>query len=117
MFNAHVSSLGTKLAKGGLRLREEAPEFIPRSLRLPVWHTRRMPDLAGGAPLVDDLARNLIKDFEVADVWRGEATLEIIGSEFEEVGDLAPQEVLDGARCAIAFTVIGAEVLGRQRRG
>lgn len=108
-FAAHVSSLGTKLARAHVRLTEPLDAFIPKSLRLPVWHTRHMPDLAGGEPLVHDLARNVVTGFEVADVWRGEPSLDIIGSEFEEVRALAPLELLEGFRCSAAFTITGAE--------
>lgn len=108
-FSAHVSSLGNRLAIGNVRLVEKVDGFIPRSLRVPVWHSRLLPDLAGGEPLVDDLARNIVTGFDVADVWRGEAALEIAGSQFEEVGGLAPIEILEGYRCSAAFTITGAE--------
>ena len=84
--------------------------FVPRALRLPVWHTRYVPDLAGGPPLVDDLARNLVTGFEIADVWQGAGELELLDSEFEEHTALAPIEVTGGFRCAVAFTITGAEV-------
>ena len=110
-FAGHASALGQKLVQGAVTLLTPAePGFVPRALRLPVWHTRHVPDLAGGDPLVHDLARNLVTDFEVADVWQGSAELELFASEFEEHGALAPVEVLGGFRCAVAFTVTGAEV-------
>ena len=83
---------------------------MPRALRTPIWHTRHVPDLAGGEPLVHDLARNLVADFAVADVWTGPATLDLHASEFEELAALAPIEVTGGFRCAVAFTITGAEV-------
>jgi hypothetical protein len=69
-----------------------------------------VPDLGGGDPLVNDLARNLVSGFEVADVWTGAAELEFFDSEFEELADLAPSEVLGGFRCSIAFSITGAEI-------
>ena len=110
-FVGHASSVGNKVVHGAVTLTDPAEEgFIPRSLRLPVWHTRHFPDLAGGGPLVHDLARNLISGFELADVWQGDAELEFLASEFEEHMPLAPVEVLGGFKCAVAFTITGAEV-------
>ena len=110
-FVGHVSALGRRLAHGSVTLESPANEgFIPKSLRLPIWHTRLMPDLAGGPPLVHDLARNLLADFACVEVWNGAATLDYGESEFEELLPLAPRAVLGGFRCSIAFTITGAEV-------
>ncbi|MBX6388526.1 MAG: acetoacetate decarboxylase family protein [Frankia sp.] len=110
-FAGHVCSLGRQLARGAVTLERAEPEgFVPRALRLPVWHTRLVPDLAGGPPLVRDLARNIVTDFAAADVWTGPAELEIFDSEFEELGPLRPTEVTGGFRCSLAFTITGAEV-------
>jgi acetoacetate decarboxylase len=110
-FAGHVSSLGRRLAHGSVTFTEVAPEgFVPRALRLPIWHTRHLPDLAGGEPLVHDLARNIVSGFEVADVWTGPATLNFYESEFEELDRLLPTEVLGGFRCALAFSITGAEI-------
>jgi hypothetical protein len=79
-------------------------------MRLPIWHTRHVPDLAGGEPLVHDLARNVLTDFACVDVWTGPATLTYGASEHEALDALAPIEVLGGFRCSIAFTITGAEV-------
>lgn len=112
-FVGHATSLGAKLVQGSVTLTAPAAEgYVPRALRLPVWHTRFVPDLAGGAPLVHDLARNLVTGFECADVWAGDAELQLLPSEFEEHTALAPIEVTGGFRCAVAFTITGAEVRG-----
>jgi len=109
-FSGHASSLGRMVANGAVTLDAPADDgFVPKALRLPVWHTRLMPDLAGGEPLVHDLARNLVTDFAVADVWQGAGRLELLDSEFEEHHALRPVEVTGGFRCAVAFTITGAE--------
>jgi acetoacetate decarboxylase len=72
--------------------------------------TRLVPDLAGGDPLVRDLARNIVTDFAVADVWTGSAELELFDSEFEELAALRPVRVTGGFRCSLAFSVTGAEI-------
>jgi acetoacetate decarboxylase len=110
-FTGQVSGLGQRLARGSVTLEAEAdPGTVPRAMRTPVWHTRLVPDLAGGEPLVHDLARNLVTGFGVADVWTGRAQLELSESEFEELAELRPVEVLGGFRCSVAFTIVGAEV-------
>jgi acetoacetate decarboxylase len=110
-FAGHVAGLGRRLAHGTVVLEERAEAgFVPKAMRLPIWHTRLVPDLAGGKPLVHDLARNLLTDFQIAEVWQGSATLEFSDSEFEELDRLQPIEILGGFRCSIAFTITGAEI-------
>ena len=110
-FSGHVASLGSRLAHGAVTLDAPAePGFIPKAMRLPVWHTRLVPDLAGGKPLVLDLARNLVSDFAVANVWTGSAGLEFFESEFEELAALRPVDVVGGFHCSVAFSIIGAEI-------
>jgi acetoacetate decarboxylase len=109
-FAGHVASLGQRVAHGTVTLAARADAgTIPSSLRLPIWHTRHVPDLAGGPPLVHDLARNVLTGFECADVWTGPATLGFGTSEFEELAALAPREIIGGFRCSLAFTITGAE--------
>ena len=111
IFAGHVASLGRQLARGGVTLDAPSPAgFIPRAMRLPIWHTRLVPDLAGGDPLVFDLARNQLSDFEIADAWSGHGHLEFYDSDFEELAALQPVEVTGGFRCSIAFTITGAEI-------
>ena len=111
VFAGHVCSLGRMLARGSVRLTDAAePGFVPRAMRLPVWHTRLMPDLAGGPPLVSDLARNIVTDFSVAQVWAGAGSLEFYESEFEELSRLRPTAIVGAFRCSVAFTIVGAEV-------
>jgi acetoacetate decarboxylase len=110
-FTGHVASLGARLARGTVTLETPAEAgFIPKAMRLPVWHTRLMPDLAGGEPLVLDLARNVVSDFAVANVWTGRAGLEFFESEFEELVALRPIDVVGGFRCSVAFSITGAEI-------
>jgi acetoacetate decarboxylase len=110
-FTGHVASVGRQLARGSVTLDEPAPDgVVPQAMRLPIWHTRLVPDLAGGAPLVHDLARNKLADFEIADVWNGRGELTLFESDFEELAALRPIEITGGFRCSIAFTITGAEV-------
>jgi acetoacetate decarboxylase len=113
-FTGHVAGLGRQLARGSVTLESPAPpDHVPKAMRLPVWHTRLVPDLAGGEPLVHDLARNLVAEFAVADVWNGHGELDFFDSEFEELAALAPLAVVGGFRCSVAFTIVGAEVRPR----
>ena len=109
-FAGHVSSLGQRLARGSVTLDAPAAEgFVPKAMRVPLWHTRYVPDLAGGPPLVHDYARNTLADFACVDVWNGDATLAFEASDFEEHTALAPREIIGGFRCSVAFTITGAE--------
>ena len=110
-FTGHVCSLGRQLARGSVTLdKPAAAGDIPVAMRLPVWHTRLVPDLAGGQPLVLDLARNIVADFAVAQVWTGDGALEFYDSEFEELARLQPVEITGAFRCSVAFTITGAEI-------
>jgi len=110
-FTGHVASLGRQVARGSVTLDTPSPAgFIPRAMRLPIWHTRLVPDLAGGDPLVFDLARNQLTDFEIAGAWSGRGALEFYESDFEELAALQPIEITGGFRCSIAFTITGAEI-------
>jgi acetoacetate decarboxylase len=110
-FAGHIAGLGVRLAHGSVTLDAPAePGFVPKALRLPVWHTRMVPDLAGGEPLVFDLSRNIVSEFAVASVWTGNASLELFESEFEELAALRPVDVVGGFRCAVAFSITGAEI-------
>jgi acetoacetate decarboxylase len=110
-FTGHVASLGRRLARGSVTLDAPAqPGLVPRAMRLPIWHTRLVPDLGGEKPLVHDLARNIVTDFEIVDLWTGTGDLELHASEFEELAALQPTEVGGGFRGSVAFTITGAEV-------
>ncbi len=109
-FAGQVSSLGRMLAHGRVTLTQAAePGFVPLALRLPLWHSRLVPDLTGGSPLVSDLVRNIITDFSVAQVWAGTGSLDFHHSEFEELGRLRPTGITGAFRCSVAFTITGAE--------
>jgi len=110
VFRAYVSSTGRRLATAEVTLREPRTSGVPTALARPIWHTRLFPDLAGGDPLVRDLARNLVTDFEVANYWVGDADLLFGAAEFDEVDALEPASVLGGWTCSLAFTVSGSEV-------
>jgi acetoacetate decarboxylase len=109
-FGGQISSLGRLLARGTVTLTEPAdPGFVPRAMRLPLWHTRMLPDLAGGPALGRCLVRNIVTDFSVAQVWTGTGALSCYESEFEELSRLRPVEITGGFRCSVAFTITGAE--------
>jgi acetoacetate decarboxylase len=78
--------------------------------KLGVISVTRAVTVGRGDPLVRDLARNIVTDFAVADVWTGRAELELFDSEFEELAALRPVQVTGGFRCALAFSVTGAEI-------
>jgi acetoacetate decarboxylase len=109
-----VSALGRMLAHGTVTLAEQQSE-IPAALGVPIWSTRHVPDLKGGAPLVHDLSRNITANVEVGTVWHGPATLTVFESEYDEILELAPVQVTGGYRFEIGFSIIGAEVRPAER--
>ena len=106
-----MSPASASTARGSVTLDAPSPPgFIPKAMRLPIWHTRLVPDLAGGDPLVLDLARNQLTDFEIADVWHGTANSTSTNPNSKSSSRCGQLEITGGFRCSIAFTITGAEI-------
>lgn len=106
-FAAHVSSLGRRLCTLAVTLDSEADKPFPRGIATPLLHTRLWPAIDGGPPAVHELSRATLKGFECGRVFSGPAELELGGSEFDELDDLAPLEVQRGFVHSLAFSVTG----------
>lgn len=111
-FSGHVSALGRRLVTASVELREQRDDWYPPGVATPLVHTRLWPELEGDRPAVFELARARIGSFQLGDVFVGPATLEFGQSEFDELTDLAPTDVGEGYVCAMAFSVVGGEVVG-----
>jgi hypothetical protein len=105
-FTAHVSSLGRRLATATVRLRETVTGALPAGAG-PQVHTRLWPSLADERPAVHELSLVTTTDVTFGSVWRGEATLELGASDFEELDLLAPRSVGAGWVYSMAFSVVG----------
>ncbi len=78
---------------------------------LPQVHTRLWPSLERDEPAVHELSVVTVTGVEIGTVWRGQATLELGSSEFEELDLLAPRAVGAGWVYSMAFSVTGGKPL------
>ena len=114
-FAAHVSSLGRRLATATVTLRETVTGQLPAGAG-PQVHTRLWPSLADERPAVHELSVVTTKDVAFGTMWRGDATLELGSSDFEELDLLAPRSVVAGWVYTMAFTVVGGTALPLEER-
>ena len=105
-FAAHVSSLGRRLATATVTLRETVTNALPAGAG-PQVHTRLWPSLTDEQPAVHELSVVKTTDVAFGAVWRGDATLDLGSSDFEEVDLLAPRSVGAGWVYSMAFSVVG----------
>lgn len=111
-FAAHVSSLGRRLATASVTIRDEAKGTGPADGgHGPLIHTRHWPSLEGDTPAVHELSLVTVADVESGTIWRGDASLELGASEFEELDLLAPRAVGAGWVYSTAFSVVGGKTL------
>jgi acetoacetate decarboxylase len=111
-FHATVSSGGERVLELSVTLEAEAADgALPPAVTTPLLHARWWPSLAHGDPEIDDLARNRVSAFELAEVHRGAATVELRAARFEEIDRLAPIEVVCGWAAALAFTIDGGTTI------
>jgi len=96
VFGATLSAAGRRIANARVELTHqvEAPGFVNAHRML---HNRYWPSIEsnGGASL-DELVTMSGYDGEVADVWSGKASLELLDSPTEELSVLEPLEVIGG---------------------
>jgi hypothetical protein len=108
-FAAHAASHGRRVLTTSVTI-ETTSERLPRAATLPLVHTRLFPSIDRPGPAVHELQLGAIAGFECGTVFTGGATLEIGGTEFEELDLLAPVSVGPGYVFSMAFTVTGGRV-------
>jgi acetoacetate decarboxylase len=95
-FGATLSANGYRLANARLELSTpvESPGFVNAH---PMLHNRYWPAIeSDGSTSMDELVTMRGYDAEVADVWSGEAELEVFESPADELSMLEPTEVIGG---------------------
>jgi hypothetical protein len=105
--------LGATMTHRGRRIVEavvtlEAPEATDAPIGLassPCLGLRAFPDLAGGGALVRDVVAFTGSEKEVAEVWRGAATLAFHDSPVQELSALRPVSVGPAMRYAMGFRI------------
>ncbi len=95
-FGATLSAAGRQIARATLRLSgpADAPGFVNGH---PMLHNRFWPSIeSDGSASMDELVTMRGYDGEVADVWAGDATVELFDAPTEEISLLEPLEVIAG---------------------
>lgn len=95
-FGATLSANGYRLANARLDLKEtvDSPGFVNAH---PMLHNRFWPAIeSDGSASMDELVTMRGYDGEVADVWAGDATLEVYDSPSDELRLLEPKEIIGG---------------------
>lgn len=95
-FGATLSVAGRRLARAFVRLQEPAdrPGLVNSH---PMLHNRYWPAIeSDGTASMDELVTMGGYDAEIADVWTGEADLELFESPTEELALLEPKEIVGG---------------------
>ena len=95
-FGATLSAAGRLIARAEVTLRSETE--VPGVVNAhPMLHNRYWPSIElGGDPSMDELVTMRGYNGEVADVWQGDAELELLGAPAEEIHLLGPIEVTGG---------------------
>lgn len=95
-FGATLSANGYRLANARVELTEgvDSPGFVNAH---PMLHNRFWPTIeSDGTASMDELVTMSGYDGEVADVWAGEADVELYDAPFDELAMLEPTEVIGG---------------------
>lgn len=95
-FGATLSAYGRRLAEAEITLRSpgEAPGFVNGHAML---HNRWWPTIeSDGSDSLDEVVTMRGEDGEVADVWSGDAEIELHPAPREELAALEPIEILGG---------------------
>ncbi len=106
-FGVTLAAKDRRLAQACITLREKV-EALPSPGFARTVNTRYLPDLVAGnhgKPLVHDLVQLKSRDVRFGDIWRGEASLEILDTPTTEFAALKPVSVGYGYRFPFAFTV------------
>jgi acetoacetate decarboxylase len=95
-FGATLSANGRRVAEARLTLthRVDSPGFVNAR---PMLHNRYWPAIeSDGSASMDELVTMRGYDGEIADVWAGDAELQLFEMPFEELSLLEPQEMIGG---------------------
>ena len=84
---------------------------------LPMLHHRQMPSIAGGAMSLDQIVTMGGQDADLGQPWRGDASLELHDSEWDQPASLLPvREVIGGYYREVGVTFAGGTLLEDRSR-
>jgi len=110
-FGATLSAAGRQLAVARVELTERTPSpgFVNGH---PMLHNRYWPAIeSNGSASMDELVTMRGYDGEIADVWAGDASLELFDSPTEELAVLEPLEMIGGFYHRVGVSWRGGETL------
>jgi acetoacetate decarboxylase len=110
-FGATLAAADRRLANARLTISgpSETAGFVNA---LPMLHHRYMPRIeADGADALADLVTMRGVDVELGQAWQGEVELEIFDSPVEELGRIAPREMISGYWRSVGTTFAGGTTL------
>ena len=81
----------------------------------PMYNTRHFPAASGVQPDVFELVRAGGRDRDATPVWEGSAELRLYDDTLEDLGAIAPREMLRGYRFSFGYTVDGVDVVAQHQ--
>ena len=81
----------------------------------PMYNTRHFPAASGTKPDVFELVRAGGRDRDATPVWEGSAELRLYDDTLEDLGAIAPREMLRGYRFSFGYTVDGVDVIAQHQ--
>lgn len=104
---------GERLLEGTVEIEGQITAAeLPSPMGLPVYNIRHFPSIVPGAkPSVLELVKLTAENTVFGDVWRGEATIDLLPSDIEEHTDLAAREIVGGFYFTGGTTVTGGELI------
>ncbi len=79
----------------------------------PMYNTRHFPAYNGLRPDVFELVRSGGYDRSVSEIWEGNAELQFGKNTIEDLGAIAPQEIIKGFKFSFGYSVHGGEVIAQ----
>jgi acetoacetate decarboxylase len=113
LFAGSLTHRDHRLLSARVTLREPTDQ-APNRMMARLINRRHFPDLASGRhglPLVDQLVRQRTRDVRIANIWKGEAELEMFEAPTHELGTLKPVSVGAGYRYTFAMTIDDVQVV------
>lgn len=112
-FGMTLSAAGRQIARASVTLTTptDSPGFVNGH---PMLHNRYWPAIeSDGSASMDELVTMSGYDGEVADVWAGDASIELFEAPTEELSLLEPQEIIGGFYHRVGVSWKGGRTLSR----
>jgi acetoacetate decarboxylase len=111
-FGATCTAGSREIARATVTLREIS-KTGPVVNDPPMYNSRHFPAYDGLRTDVFELVRSGGIDRSASEIWEGDATLEFGKNTIEDLGAIAPLEIIKGFRFSFGYTVNGGEVIAQ----